>query len=147
MADEIDFLRDKVKELEAVIKPTIRDSIDKNSDELIAIQTDDQLAEGEDSDGNKIKPPYTEFTKNLKRIKKQPINKVTWKDTGALYNNLKVDARANEAEIDAPVPYIDDLEKKYGENVLGIQVALLDEFFNDYILPDLKERYEQITKP
>ena len=142
-----DLAKQKILELETSIYPTIKDTFDTYGSVIREIQTEDQLYKGKRSDGSIIRPAYTPFTIRIKLKKGQPVDRVTWKDTGRLYEELSVKAYDDYLEIKTSVPYAEKLFEKYGDNVLGIQQELLKDFLNNYILPNLKKSFDdKITK-
>jgi len=143
-----DKARNKIKELEALINPTMQKVFDKYDYVIHDYQTDEQLfKKGERSDGSIIRnirtgEGYTPYTIKLKKQKGQPTNRVTWKDTGRLHKEIKVIANDEFVVIKTSVPYADKLFKKYGDDVLGIQKEFLEKFLDLYILPTLKEEFD-----
>lgn len=143
MADVFDEARKKVIELKESINPVIRQTFEEYGYVIQDYQTQKQLYEkGEDSKGSLIRPAYTPFTVRIKKQKGQPTDRVTWKDTGALYRSIRVEAKDDHVEITANTPYSDDLLEKYGNDVLGIQEELLREFAEKYLLVNLKENFD-----
>lgn len=143
----------KIKELEASIYPTIKETFETYGNVIREIQTEEQLYKGKKADGSLIRDVYnplriySPFTIRIKLKKGQPVDRVTWKDTGKLYKELSVKAYNDFVEIKTSVPYAEKLFEKYGDNVLGIQQELLKDFTNNYILPNLKRSFnDKITK-
>jgi hypothetical protein len=79
-----------------------------------------QLFAGVKGTEERILPPYTEFTKQKKRQKGQPINRVTWFDTGELYGNLVTERQDEAIFIGADDTKFRRLSIKYGNDVLGL---------------------------
>ena len=143
----------KIKELEDSIYPTIKETFDTYGSVIKEYQTEEQLYKGKKSDGSDIRDLrnkniiYKPITISIKLQKGQPIDRVTWKDTGRLYRDLKVTAYSDYVEIKTSVPYAKKLFEQYGNDILGIQKELLLKFTNNYILPNLKRSFnDKITK-
>jgi hypothetical protein len=90
-------------------------------DEIIRINTEEQLEEqGVDSLGRPL-GDYSPLTIVYKRMKGQRYDHITLKDTGDFYNSWKVTVRVNDIEIDADDQKEDTaLFEVYGVDVLGI---------------------------
>lgn len=140
--------KSKVMELKNSINPTIAKTIEDNKLVIVDYQTQEQLYEGEDNKGSIIRPAYKKITVKIKQKKGQPFDRVTWKDTGRLYKNIKVIVRDDEFEVIADVEYSKQLITKYGDNVLGIQNTLMKQFVEKYIFPNIKKEFDDtISKP
>jgi len=99
-----------------------------------------QLNEGKRSDNSNITPEYTPYTVFLKRIKGQPSDRVTLKDKGDFYNSIKTSPTDRFLEIFATDRKTDDLQAKYGENILGLNptnIDILRQKFKDYLIQKL----------
>jgi hypothetical protein len=81
--------------------------------------------------------PYTPVTVEFKRIKSQPSNRVTLRDTGAFHESFYVNITSTYFEVLARDPKTGDLIKKYGSEILGLTDENINEILINYILPDL----------
>ncbi len=88
----------------------------------------DQLYTGKDRFKQDIHPSYAPSTKILKKRKGQPIDRVTWKDSGKLYRTLQIKGTGNAMEYIINVPQSKYLLLDYGSNTLGLQHNTLDTF-------------------
>lgn len=141
--DVFDNARKRIKELKNALNPVVRKTFEEYGYVIKEYQTERQLFDkGQDSKGSIIRPAYTPYTIRLKQKKGQPTDRVTWKDTGRLYNSIRVEASENHVEITANVEYAKYLFKKYGDDVLGIQEELLREFADKYLLPNIKKEFD-----
>jgi len=123
--------------------------VENNSDAIVQLQ-EEQLYSGEDSDGAPItleSRGYSKKTFEIKSEKGQPTDRITWKDTGALYTAL--DAAVNNGEVSFSAP---GEEEKYnamvdrsGERVLGLNRQRREQFAENIILPAIKSVYKQET--
>jgi hypothetical protein len=81
---------------------------------------------GEDSEGKKLASiggSYAPSTIKIKRIKRQPTNRVTLKDTGDFYKtfDVDVDSNANFSITSDTIKNTEDLRERYGNNITGLQ--------------------------
>lgn len=139
--DVFEEAKQTVRELKASLNEILRQTFQQNSDVIKRIQTDEQLFEGKDAKGSFIRPVYTPFTVRIKKSKGQVTSRVTLEDTGKFYDTLKVIAGENHVEIIGSVDYFDDLVKKYGSQILGIQEELLKGFTFEYVFPNIKQSF------
>lgn len=149
MTDPFIIAKRKMRELKDLINPTVQKTFEDNELVVIDYNVNKQLYDkGEDSKSSVIRPAYTPFTIRMKIKKNQPTDRVTLKDSGYLHSQIKVIARGDEVEITTSVPYAEKLFKKYGDDILGIQKELLEEFTNRYIVPNLKKALDdKIAEP
>jgi len=96
---------------------------DKNIQlEAVRLNTDEQLyIRGVDVHGNKLRSIYARFGKfyadrtiQIKNEKGQPTDRVTMRDTGAMYKTEKAIIKANELKLDMNTY---DLEENWGQFV------------------------------
>lgn len=83
-------------------------------------QQQDQMFAGKLANGEDISPPYAESTKNYKRKKSQPTDRVTLRDTTEFYKRMFVDVRTQVLYVDSAVTYAADLERKYSTLIYGL---------------------------
>lgn len=96
-----------------------------------------QLEQGENIDGSKISPEYTELTKQIKEAKGQPFDRVTLKDEGDLYRSAFVQASEKNFEIlfsDSKEP---KLREKYGKLWQGLSDQSKQIFVDEVLVPEL----------
>ena len=97
---------------------------------------------GEDRNGNKIQPPYTPVTVQIKLKKGQPTNRVTLRDTFEWQSSFFVQYLADGFEIMASDWKTDRLKAKYGDEILGLQddnvSYLLENFYQPKLIEELK---------
>lgn len=103
--------------------------------EIVEIQTMEQLFQGEFADGSMIRPAYTPFTISIKKKKGQPTDRVTFKDTGKLYDSIKLNVFADRAEIVSNDSKVPKLLEKYKGPIFGIQPKKLAEFVEEKLRP------------
>lgn len=141
----LDFLNRQLLKLEASINKGIQTSIQKNEQVLIRQQTEGQFDKGQDSDGKQFVPSYAFSTKQIKRSKGQPTNRVTLKDSGDFYSNITIQANTTNAIIEANTEYFKYLVVNYPSNaILGIQAEAMKDFLIDFTLPEIENNFKQI---
>ena len=111
-----------------VTKVLVKILNNKNIQKLITdLNTKVQLSDqGEDSEGKKLASiggGYAPSTVRIKRIKRQPTNRVTLKDTGDFYSSFDVKVESNaDFTIEADTTKGSyDLTERYGDNLVGLQ--------------------------
>lgn len=105
---------------------------------FIDANVESQLFEkGIDSKGRKLKPPYTSFTKMIKRQKGQPIDKVTLRDTGEFHDSFFLKTDKFPVEFLAQDFKEQKLVEKYGIDIFGVTVSNRKEISQNYIKPQL----------
>lgn len=141
----IRHLKQKVVSLELLVNQALKDTFEQNEDLLIEIQTQVQLFQkGETSKRISIVPSYAQSTINKKKRKNQPFDRVTLKDTGALYNSVKFEAFDDKLVITTNVPYTKYLTAKYGADIFGIQDLEMEDFLEKYYLPFYKRSAKKL---
>lgn len=103
------------------------EQVKKVEPEIVDYVTEEQLFQGVRADGTEIEPEYTPFTVKIKLEKGQPVNRVTWKDTGTVYDSLRLEFFPKSFAVVGDDPKIPGLERKYGTKVLGLTVDGIDE--------------------
>jgi hypothetical protein len=138
MNDRLDMLARAFTRLPQVLEQQVEDTVRDNTAFLEDANTD-QLAQGKDSTGADITPEYADLTIALKQIKGQPTDRVTLKDSGDYYTSIIAQLSGKKVELVATDPKADELEQKYGSDILGLPEEKLDEFRQDYIKTDLQQ--------
>ena len=93
-----------------------------------------QLWAGIDADGQPIEPDYTDATVRIKQAKGQPTDRVTLKDTGAVYEEIFTEIFSRAFEMDSSDPKAEELKAKYGPAIFGLNAASKQRLI-DYIKP------------
>lgn len=94
---------------------------------------------GENSNGEKLQPPYAPETVAIKRKKRQPTNRVTLRDTFEWQSSFYVQYLQDGFEIMASDWKTDRLKSKYGDTILGLQDGNVRYLLENYYLPKLIE--------
>lgn len=131
--------------IELSIKDIVKDTVRKYDFVILDYIRNKQLFQkGEKYDGKKIKPGYSRITIKIKQKKGDPYDRVTLKDTGKFYNTMQLFLGQSYIYVTINVSYYDKLEKKYGRKIIGLQEQFLEEFAENYIIPELKKRIDDI---
>lgn len=121
----------------------VRDIIVDNEAYIVDLNVEDQLYErGVNALGVSISDykPYSPFTVEIKRMKGQPTNRVTLRDTGDFHSSFYVEAGNEQFEIKAADDKTASLIKKYGREIFGLTDENLKDIIENYIYPDLLDR-------
>lgn len=113
--------------------------------EVIAMNADEQLyGAGIRSDGTDITPGYTPFTVRLKGFKGQPTDRVTLRDTGDFHASLRLEFQADEFSIVSGDWKEAKLKAKYGDLILGLTDANIQELIETIREPLTEELKRQL---
>lgn len=118
-------------ETEEAINDTAKEYVDKQREQLFS---------GENENGEKILPEYTARTVAIKKKKGQPTDRVTLKDTGAFYTDMFIDVRKDEYVIDSADEKSAALQKKYGEEIFGLNEQNQTSYVENNLEPVFLER-------
>lgn len=118
----IDVLRDYTgRDSDTVVVDTAK-PLGKLMEEL---NTQNQMFQGVSGQGVPIVPAYRAYTVRIKRMKGQPSNRVTLRDTGDFHRSVRAVFKDDEITMTATDPKTSDLEDKYGPDILGLNDASL----------------------
>lgn len=136
----------KVKDIEKVLYPTLKDVFIRYDNVIKQTNTQEQLFTlGQDAKAQSL-GSYAESTKRIKIRKRQPIDRVTLKDTGDFYDSITVTATDKEVIIETSIEYAQFLVKRYGKEILGVQDMFLKDFYDKYIVPELENEINKIIE-
>lgn len=125
-------------------KKLLDECIEEKQGLIIGLNTRKQLYEkGIDSMGQPLEPPYTGFTKSIKRRKGQPVNRVTLKDTGAFYEGFEIGIEPNFIDIFSTDNKSKKLTDKYGDDIYGLtdeNTAILAEQIKPVLLNKTRQQ-------
>lgn len=103
-----------------------------------------QLEQGIDSEGQRITPPYSVITKQIKRAKRQPYDRVTLKDTGDFHRSLFLTGgRDAFFQIGSSDDKAEKLQRKYGKDILGLNEQSRQEVIEEILLPEMLIKIRQ----
>ena len=118
-------------------------SVRENEAAVIDMNAEEQLFEkGENRLGVSIADyrPYSPVTIEEKRMRGQPYNRVTLRDTGDFESSFYIRYSGDSFEITASDGKTDYLVRKYGIEIFGLNRDNLDELIRTYMLPFLREK-------
>ena len=100
--------------------------------------TEEQLFEkGIDGLGKRL-PSYSPVTVQLKKLKGQPFDRTTLRDTGEFHSSIKVKLQRDGIKIESdPIKEDTNLLEVYGEEILFLTEENLTEFRNVLLKDDL----------
>ena len=102
-----------------------------------------QLDAGISGSGRKIRPPYTAFTKRIKREKGQPTDRVTLEDEGDYRASRHLVIDGIEIKIIATDPKARKLSRKYGPEILEFTTVSIGEI-GDIIRPAMQSAFKRL---
>lgn len=139
-------VKDRIKDIEKVLYPTLKDVFTRYDNVIKDTNTQEQLFKlGQDAKGDSL-GSYAASTKRIKIRKRQPIDRVTLKDTGDFYDSITVTATDKEVIIETSIEYAQFLVKRYGKEILGVQDMFLKDFYDKYIVPELENEITKIIE-
>lgn len=128
-----------MREIHAGIHDVVVESIKRNDFKILDFNRDKQLAEkGEDAKGDQL-GTYSNGWKRIRISRGLQVQYVDTRFTGKFHATLKLVVENDQFKIVSQVDYADDIIKKYGADVLGLQQKYLEEIVNTMIIPDIKQ--------
>lgn len=103
-----------LRELEKNQNRIVRAAVEENQGVIVKLNKE-QLDEGVYTDGEKITPEYTAFTKRIKRRIGQPSDRVTLKNTGKFRRQMNLATYSNRFQIFSKDAKAEKLKKKYAK--------------------------------
>lgn len=120
------------------IVEVVRSIVEKNSNEIIELNTEKQLFEkGIGSDGKSLEPPYSNPYKKLKKKLGQPTDRVTLRLEGDFYKSFEVIIGNEQFRINATDFKTKFLLKRYGQKILGLTGSNVSQFNQMIVRPEL----------
>lgn len=101
-----------------------------------------QMYQGKDSEDKPIEPFYKPLTISIKRMKGQPVDRVTLRDSGSFQDKMKVEVSGTRFTITSDDEKRDKLVKKYGEQIFGLSYEGKVEYIRDTFMPRIKDYIE-----
>lgn len=95
-----------------------------------------QLDQGIDGEGNKIEPPYTEFTIGKKKFEHKPYDRVTLNDKGNFWKGIKANVMSTGFELIGTDPKTEMLEEKYGDDLIKLTDESKEELRDEVFIPN-----------
>lgn len=122
------------------------DEVMLNNGDMFADAVRYQLQEGFNGKGIPIASyrPYAPYTRRVKKAKRQPVDRVTLRDTGWFYRSLHLKKRVGffaVIPVGQPEDKVTELMGKYGQEVLRVSDENLK-----YLLQEIKEQLVERLK-
>lgn len=105
----------------------------------------EQMNAGLTAEGDAIFPPYAPLTVAIKRMKGQPTDRVTLKDTGDFYRGFSVIVTADQVLTGSTDEKSAKLQAKYGEAIFGLGGQYKAGYVNTALRPAFKAKIETAT--
>jgi len=108
------------------MKEVIQEAVTETTEEIKNYQQQQMFLKGERSDGEKIRrldgkyEIYAPFTVSVKRLKNQPTDRVTLRDTMSFHRGITIKAEAGKVIIDSTDEKTGSLIDRYGEDIFGL---------------------------
>ena len=127
----------------------LQNIVETNNDALVQLQ-EDQLFEGVDKNNAPITLEgrgYSKKTFDIKTAKGQPTDRITWKDTGALYASLEAVVNTDEFTFDSQSEQekFNAMIERSGEDVIGLNDEKRLQFGENITLPAIRQIFNQKT--
>ena len=114
--------------------------ISRNQQEIIDLNTKEQLFKGESSSGQKLSPKYTGVRYARAKNKVNPLPGYGTPDlkfTGKFYNDFFLSTKGRQLEFDSKTKYAKHLESKYGSEIYGLNKDNSDWLNDKLLFPEL----------
>jgi len=146
----LDHLQKKIEALERFdFKAEALVAINSGKDKLADLQAE-QLAQGLDSNGQKIGPAYSPFTIAKKKSEGVGLGRVTsvitFFDTGDLYKSLRAEIRSSSFSIKSNSFKFDKMVKRSGVNTVGLNDESREKFVLGVTRPGVINAYNRKVK-
>ena len=129
------------------ISEVIKSIVEDNSNEIIDLNTEDQLFDrGIGSDGTSLEPIYSNPYKKLKKAIGQPADRVTLRLEGDFYKSFEVIIGDKQFRINATDKKTKWLINRYGKKVFGLTKDNLSLFREVVVKPELLKEIRKTIK-
>ena len=133
-----DYLQTVQMVIDSIPKETER-IVKENSEQIIELNTDNQLYDGGiNSDGGLLRP-YSPTTILFKRQQGRPYNRTTLFDNGDFYRGFKIKYNYPMLSLYSTDEKSSDLMDKYGDNIFGLTTENSKILNYEIIQPELHE--------
>jgi hypothetical protein len=139
----LDAIAKGLKSLPKVLERTVGEVVADNA-YVLELDNQQQLEAGLDAEGLLIEPPYTGTTREIKKQKGQPTDRVTLKDKGDFYRGIVAKVRAQDVGLEGTDSKTQELQEKYGQDIIGISDEAVDAFRDDYVRPELQYKTREV---
>ena len=135
----------KLRQFEALDTDTISADAIEDTAEALKRENLQQMDAGQKADETEIYPPYAPLTIAIKRMKGQPTDRVTLKDTGSFYAGAYVIVTTDSVLTGSRDEKTVKLVEKYGEAIFGLGGQFKKDYVNNALRPAFREKILQAT--
>jgi hypothetical protein len=139
----LDALAAALKSLPRVLTAAVAD-VARDNAYVLEDANAAQLGEGLDATGRDITPEYAPLTVEIKQAKGQPTDRVTLRDSGDFYAGIVARVRSEAIALEGTDPKTQELQQKYGRDIIGLSDEAVAEFREDYVRPELQAKTREI---
>jgi hypothetical protein len=136
------------RRLESVNEMNIAsDSVQETKEALADINVE-QMMSGKRSDGSDILPSYKDITIELKKMRGQPTDRVTLRDTGAFQAAIQTEVRGPEIITTSTDPKTEKLKKKYNTakgSIFGLGGKYKQRYIDEDLQPEFIKNMKKAT--
>jgi hypothetical protein len=129
MLEALQIQKNRLENMRSKVVRALEETV-KVTTHLVEDLNAGQLNEGVNADNQNITPPYAELTKQIKKLKGQPTDRVTLKDTGAFHRSFNVMFETDGFMVDSKDELKNKLVEKYGA-ILGLTDKSKQQYIND----------------
>jgi hypothetical protein len=108
-------------------RQVIQEAFDESAESYADLNAS-QMFSGVDKDGELITPGYKPLTIEIKKLKGQPVDRVTLRDTGSFYKGIYARLDGTQIYVDSKDEKSKELQFKYGEFIFGLTTDNTREF-------------------
>lgn len=134
-----------LRKFEALDTDTISVDAIEDTSEAMTEANLKQMDAGLTADGSEIYPPYAPLTIAIKKLKNQPTDRVTLRDTGEFYAGAYVIVTNDSVLSGSRDEKNKALQEKYGERIFGLGGQYRAEYVNNALRPAFREKILQAT--
>lgn len=135
---------DMKRRFESLNTNEIIEKVMQESTEQIADLNAQQMFAGQRADDTETEPPYAPLTVAIKRLKGQPTDRVTLRDTGAFYRGITAKIEGDQVVVRSTDEKAPELQDKYGD-IFGLDTQFKGEVIRETIKPAIKKAIESAT--
>lgn len=122
----------------------LREIVEDNGERLVELQQE-QLAAGQDKDGQSRTDQYAISTVQMKQKNGVGLgavtDRVTFFNVGNLYQSLRTNVSQDQFMVNSPLPTFDYMINRVGEENYGLSPDQREEFATEITAPQIKERF------
>jgi hypothetical protein len=125
-------LRNRIKSIPANTVTAVAETVANNTTFIENLNIEQLKTHGVTALSKPVEPPYLDITKQIKKVKGQPYNRVTLRDRGDFHKSFYVEVEGDGFRIDATDEKRDDLVDKYTVWIFGLSKDSRKQFLTMY---------------